>query len=250
MADAVPTSTHETRHVRAWGLAATAALGILIFAVFVAVQFLIELAFVQWRGGAEVATYDHFGLLVAVATLFAAPVGVGLILLAARLRRGIDVASYLGLTPPRSAGLWRWVLYLVVFVAVFHLIEYALGRPFVTEFQVQAFRTAGSPALLLAAIVLAAPVFEELFFRGFVFQGVACSRLQPIGAVLITAALWSALHVQYALFEIGIIFGGGVLLGLARWRSGSVYVPIALHALWNLGSAVETMVYLAAQGGE
>ncbi len=53
---------------------------------------------------------------------------------------------------------------------------------------------------------------------------------------------------QYAPTELLLIFLGGLLLGYARWRTRSIYVPIGLHALWNLMSAVETMIYLASDG--
>jgi membrane protease YdiL (CAAX protease family) len=33
---------------------------------------------------------------------------------------------------------------------------------------------------------------------------------------------------------IAIIVVDGILLGLARWRTGSVFVPIVMHALYNL----------------
>jgi membrane protease YdiL (CAAX protease family) len=42
------------------------------------------------------------------------------------------------------------------------------------------------------------------------------------------------------------IFGLGVLLGTARVKTGSVIVPIALHAFSNIISTVETMVQAAS----
>lgn len=237
----------EGQDVRPWGVVATAGLALLIFAVFVAIQFVTELAFVYWYDTthAGVASYDRFGLLLALATLSAAPVGVALTVLAAALRGGVGPAAYLGLRVPPLKGLWLWALYLAIFIGIFHLIEYGLGRPFVTEFQVRAFGSADSVVLLLLAIVIAAPVFEELFFRGFIFHGMAHSRLGPLGAVLLCSVLWSVMHIQYAPVEIAMIFSGGLLLGYARCYTGSTYVPIALHALWNLSAAVETMIHLA-----
>ncbi len=231
-----------------WGAVATTSLALLIFAAFVAVQFVTDLVFL--RGGDTTRDGgvgdDDFGSVLALATLCAVPAGVGLIVLAASLRGGAGPAAYLGLQAPPLRGVWRWALYLALFVGGFHLIEYVLGRPFVTEFQVRAFRSADSVALLLMAIVIAAPVFEELLFRGFIFRGMAHSRLGPLGAVVLCSALWSVMHVQYAPVEMVMIFSGGLLLGYARWQTGSTYVPIALHALWNLIAGVETMIYLAS----
>lgn len=232
---------------RPWGAVATASLALLIFAAFVAVQFATDFLFLHGRDTArtDVAS-DDLGSVLTLATLCAVPVGVALTVLAAALRGGLRPAAYLGLRVPPLKGLWRWALYLGFFIGGFHLIEYALGRPFVTEFQVRVFSSADSVVLLLLAIVIAAPVFEELLFRGFIFHGMAHTRLGPLGAVVLCSALWSAMHVQYAPVEMVMIFGGGLLLGYARWQTGSTYVPIALHALWNLIAGVETIIYLAS----
>jgi len=40
-------------------------------------------------------------------------------------------------------------------------------------------------------------LFEELFFRGFLFRGLSSSFMGPVGAVLVTSALWALIHTQY-----------------------------------------------------
>lgn len=91
---------------------------------------------------------------------------------------------------------------------------------------------------------VAAPVFEELFFRGFFFRGIQQSRLGNVGAVLITSFFWSIIHVQYDLPLIIWIFLLGILLGIARARSNSTYLTIALHALLNLIATIQIEVFL------
>jgi membrane protease YdiL (CAAX protease family) len=229
--------------VRPWGLWATAGFAVVVAAVFVGIELLVEFAFIHWRR----ATQDDFGLLLTIATLIAAPAGVGLTLLFAALRKGSRVSDYLGLTVPQTRGLWRWLLYLFLFIALFHAVEYASGHPFVTEFQLHAFESTTDLPLLLVAVVVAAPVFEEVFFRGFILSGIRWSRLGTTGAVVITSLLWSIMHIQYSPLEILLIFVGGMLLALARLRTASLYVPVGLHALWNLSASIETMIYLAQQ---
>ena len=92
------------------------------------------------------------------------------------------------------------------------------------------------------ALLVAAPLFEETFFRGFLFRGFASSFLGVIGTVLVTAGLWALLHVQYDAYGIALVFALGLLLGIARARTGSLWVPIAMHSAANLVATIETAV--------
>jgi membrane protease YdiL (CAAX protease family) len=100
--------------------------------------------------------------------------------------------------------------------------------------------------LLWFAVVLVAPVTEELFVRGFLFQGVVRSRLGPVGAIVLSSLAWAVMHTQYDLFGIGTIVLGGLLLGYARLRSQSLYVPIAMHIVQNIVATAEVMIYTLA----
>ncbi|MDX1580695.1 MAG: CPBP family intramembrane glutamic endopeptidase, partial [Alphaproteobacteria bacterium] len=95
------------------------------------------------------------------------------------------------------------------------------------------------------AIVIAAPFFEEILFRGFIFEGLLRSKASWRGAIIITTLLWALLHVQYDLVGQMIIFGMGVLLGFARLYSGSVILPIILHIAFN---GVQVMLQVMLYG--
>jgi len=99
------------------------------------------------------------------------------------------------------------------------------------------------PWLFWIAVVVAAPLFEEVFFRGFLFRGFEASFLKVPGTVVLTAILWAALHIQYNAYGIAFIAGAGILFGLARARTGSLLVPLALHAGMNLAETVAMTVY-------
>ena len=120
-----------------------------------------------------------------------------------------------------------------------------LGRPVIPEFMIDAYQTAGFVPLLWVALVVMAPVFEEIFFRGFIFPGIRNSRLGVTGAIVLTSLAWAACHVQYDLYHMTVIFGMGIVLGVARWRTESVYPPMATHAALNLVATVQVAVYLA-----
>jgi membrane protease YdiL (CAAX protease family) len=45
-------------------------------------------------------------------------------------------------------------------------------------------------------------------------------------------------HVQYAWPIVGQIFVYGLVLGVARWRSGSLWPPLVMHVLINLYAVI------------
>ena len=91
------------------------------------------------------------------------------------------------------------------------------------------------PAFLSLAI--GAPLAEEFVFRGQLFAALKQSPVGGIGAVVITSAAWSLLHLNMSLpepwFAIGIIFTMGLVLGWLLLRFGSLWVTIILHGVWN-----------------
>lgn len=88
---------------------------------------------------------------------------------------------------------------------------------------------------LFITFVLVAPVVEELVFRGYFFQVWRNSFLKLWGALLLTSAVFTLIHAgQYPLQVLVILFSFSLLLGWAREKTGSVYVPIAMHAANNL----------------
>ena len=98
---------------------------------------------------------------------------------------------------------------------------------------------------MLPAIVVAAPVFEELAFRGFLLEGLRRGPLGDAGAVIVTSFAWAAVHLQYDVYEIGTIVVFGLILGAARLAGGSLWVPITMHVLVNLVASVETAIVIA-----
>jgi membrane protease YdiL (CAAX protease family) len=57
---------------------------------------------------------------------------------------------------------------------------------------------------------------------------------------VLISLLWSLAHTQYHWLGIAEIFVLGVLLGLARWSTGSTTITIILHMLSNLEGWIET----------
>ena len=65
-------------------------------------------------------------------------------------------------------------------------------------------------------------------------------RLGPVTAVVVCAVTWAVVHFQYNFVDISLIFLAGLFLGVARLKSGSLWVPIFLHFVWNLVSTIQT----------
>ena len=100
-------------------------------------------------------------------------------------------------------------------------------------------RQLSSPWPLFVAVVLVAPVVEEVFFRGFVFGGLR-SRYDWRWAAAISAALFAAGHVQITFFIPAFILG--CLFAYLYQRSNSIWPGWILHTLVN-GLAM-TIVFL------
>lgn len=240
--------TSSTAH---WNLSATIFWGVLIFIVFVLVQSAVAaiVVYTQNQIASEAEFTELFmasqynGTVLSLATFVSAILGCVLIVLVIKLKRGVGLASYLLLRRVPAMTLLKWSVAVLAYLAVVESLNFVLGGPPVHMFMAASYATADPVWLLWLALILAAPVFEEVFFRGFLFTGIASSVLGPAGAILLTAAAWAIIHLQYGAFEIGMIFILGILLGMARYYSGSLLVPLFLHALNNLLATVQTALF-------
>lgn len=87
-------------------------------------------------------------------------------------------------------------------------------------------------ALALVAVV-GAPLSEELLFRGFLQSALARTRLGFANAALITTAAWTLLHASYSIVGLGEVFLVGLVLSWLLWQTGSLWVPIISHGIYN-----------------
>jgi uncharacterized protein len=184
------------------------------------------------------------GFTWSIAIITATPVTIGLVLLFAGIKKNLPLKHYLALRTLPRRRLLRWCLVLLGFALLADLTTVSLGKPIVPEFMTEVYRTARWTPLLWFAVVICAPLAEELLFRGFLFKGWLHSPLGGWGTVLLTSFIWATLHQQYDLHGIAIVFAAGLLFGYARLRSGSIYPPLAMHILMNLLALVQTALLL------
>jgi membrane protease YdiL (CAAX protease family) len=157
--------------------------------------------------------------------------------LAARLA-GFRVRDYLGLVWPH----WRHVLIGFGLLAAFGLLFLGLRYLFPSIDQSAAWigvyrsnmGTTAGLVLFWAMFVVVAPVLEEILFRGFLMRGWSETRFGAAGAIVLTSLLFAAIHTQYSVTGMTLVFGFALLFGLMRWLSGSTVLTILMHAARNL----------------
>jgi membrane protease YdiL (CAAX protease family) len=84
--------------------------------------------------------------------------------------------------------------------------------------------------MFLFTAAIAAPVFEEILFRGFLLPSL--TRYMPIwGAIGLSSLIFSLAHLSFS--EVLPLTVLGAILGFAYVRSRNLLSSILLHSAWN-----------------
>ena len=122
------------------------------------------------------------------------------------------------------------------------LSSYLVGHPIVPPIMLGIYRSAWLPLLLLALVVLA-PLGEEVLIRGFLYTGVASSRWGPGTAIVLSAIVWAAMHLQqYDAHDILFIVLAGLYLGFVRFKTASLPLTMLLHSIANAAATAELLI--------
>ncbi len=84
--------------------------------------------------------------------------------------------------------------------------------------------------LWVLSIAVIPGLVEEAFYRGLVLRGFLL-RWRPLTAILASSTLFAVAHVDPA--TAAFTFVVGVWFGVVAWRTGSVVLPILMHAGMN-----------------
>ncbi len=100
---------------------------------------------------------------------------------------------------------------------------------------------------MIIAIVVIAPIAEELFFRGFLHTFLR-SRIGVKAALLVSASLFAAIHFAPAqklgnITLIGALFVLGWFLGFLFEKNKSLFAPIGLHMTFNALSLCNLVIF-------
>jgi membrane protease YdiL (CAAX protease family) len=94
-------------------------------------------------------------------------------------------------------------------------------------------------SLFFFTAAVAAPVFEEILFRGFLLPSL--TRYVPVwSAIGLSALLFALAHLS--LSEVLPLAVLGVVLGYVYTRSRGLLAPILLHSLWNSATMIGLLV--------
>jgi membrane protease YdiL (CAAX protease family) len=99
-------------------------------------------------------------------------------------------------------------------------------------------------------LVVAAPIAEEMLFRGLLYRGLE-AKVGAIATIMITSILFGMVHYLGFGWPRAVATGClGLLFGVIRWRTGNTTAAMATHATINFAAAMmgTTMILLAAWG--
>jgi membrane protease YdiL (CAAX protease family) len=225
---------------RVWKFWGSLLWSVAIFIAMTLAQIAAAIAVLKWRSStfafSDLARLSSDGVAVALTVIATGPAALAVVWLAVRLARA-NFAEYLALTPFAPRDLALGLVCLVICALGVDLTAWLAGHAVVPGFvfdTLASAKAARALPLFLTAVLLIAPLSEELTVRGFLYRGFAASRLGSAGAILLTSALWASIHVQYDWFFIGEVFVLGLILGWMRCRSGSTWLTVVLHGAYNL----------------
>ena len=175
---------------------------------------------------------------------------IAVLALAAKLS-GSYVTDYLALVKPRG----RYLLFGLLCLALPALFSFAFAMNFDVGrlFNTNGFHRSGSLGGLtihFLLVAVAAPVMEELLFRGFLYRGLSASRIGVPGAVIVTAILWALMHGGRGTTGTIDLVVDGVALGWLRWYTGSTLATIACHVANNSFFSMLVLIGLSGWLGQ
>ena len=134
-----------------------------------------------------------------------------------------------------GVSLWPFAHELVVFARDWGLVSLGEEQLALARTLVEKIRAIPLPVILLS-LALVPALFEELFFRGFLFSAV--ERLwSPRAVIGATGLAFGLFHVvvtdSLALERLPPSFLMGLVLGWVRWRTHSVWPGVLLHCVHN-----------------
>ena len=183
------------------------------------------------------------GTVVSISIMIGCVLLVAISALVIRVRGG-NLKQYLALRPFSLAVGMGMIGLLLIFMIGSQALTYMLDKS-PLAFVDPLYQSVSSVWLLIFAMVIVAPIYEELIFRGILWSAIAEQFISSpdteyrgaIVASLVTSLIFAVIHLQYGIYEISTIVVLALLFCYARIKSGSLILPMLLHII-NNGAAM------------
>jgi uncharacterized protein len=81
--------------------------------------------------------------------------------------------------------------------------------------------------------IIAAPILEELIFRGVILDGLL-KKYSPVKSILISSLIFGLVHLDPSQFVVGLIMG--IFTGWIYYKTRILTLAILIHSVYNLAS--------------
>lgn len=236
---------------RTWKFFGTALWGALAFGAMSLGQLAVIVVALGVYAGPDlsddnVKAIAQHGATIATSVLAGLPAALLVLWIAIRLARR-SFPAYLALRWPSGRellfGLGASIAVLIVLDTISYLAGYPLSPDFVLD-SMRSARDSGTIWLALLGFCFAAPIGEEFIFRGFVYRGWSTTFLGPFGAIILCSVIFAIIHVQYEMIYVGGIFVIGLVLGYLRYRSGSTWMTVIIHGVYNFLASMQALWFI------
>ncbi|MGM0216877.1 CPBP family intramembrane glutamic endopeptidase [Enterococcus sp. AZ109] len=152
-------------------------------------------------------------------------------------------SSYLGKAKKLSSSI-GWAVGGGIFLRVFVMFLALFANLQATENDqaLQALSTQASPVLMFFAMVVMAPVLEELVFRGFFFK--FFFRKYPILAFVFSSVLFTVVHVPTDFISFFTYASLALTMAFVYYKTRRIEMSMLTHALNNLLPALVIVFFM------
>ncbi len=218
---------------------------VLVYTIGVSIGFGIQNADAISAGTiTDDMVFEAVLLQAANSLIFAGVVMIGLLWMVSYSKRESFTINYRFSNKPSMIQLFiaMTIGFSALFFSSFIVQGLSLLFPEAYEAYVKAFADLqlGSPLSFFLAVVIMAPLFEEILFRGWIFDQL--QRKLSVGlAVVLSGLLFGLFHLNIFQGTFASILG--IVLGLSLLWTNSIWIPIIIHLVnnglsWVLGMDV------------
>jgi len=207
-----------------WGPGA-AVLGV-ILALGTGIVLSIPVAVIGHEADGDLTTFGNVGVqLATVLGFLLVPMAIAAQRGAATMREILQRLGVRGFAP--SALKWMGAA-----IGAYLLFAFAYSLLIVEPKQEDIAEGFGALPVQILLIAIAAPVSEEICFRGMLFGGLR-ERLPRYGAALLAGLIFGGLHALTGVTAVPPLIAFGFVLCLLYEKTGSIVPGIILHMLNN-----------------